>query len=122
MRSLGIIIGTHPKEMFLTGSSLVKDCNPNDVDYVCLFLTDEDKNRFIRKNKIVINYPEGGDEYEADRFESGRRGNINFIMTCEEEIFYRFKAFSGAISLLQYWDKKQRIELSKACLYWEDKS
>ena len=55
-----------------------------------------------------------------ERFVTFRDGNINYICTSCIELFYRFKAFSGALYMLQLPEKEDRVKLSKACLYWED--
>jgi hypothetical protein len=47
------------------------------------------------------------------------RGDINFICTFDPELFYRFKAYSGILNLLQIKDREERLKLARACLYYE---
>jgi hypothetical protein len=101
---------------FVTGSSLVDGVNPGDIDHVCLFENESDMHAFVHAQgrsspKIGSNYPV--------LFVCARNGKDNYICTCNSELFYRFKAFSGVLSLLQEKDKSKRIDLAKACLYWE---
>jgi len=109
------------KQKFRTGSSLVRGVEPNDNDIVVLYT---DQREFTQ---LLIDAG-GLDEADLDhasvsdygRFVTFMDGNINYICTWDEELFYRFKAFSGALDLLQPTDKDARVKLSKACLYWED--
>ena len=112
---MNLILGG-PIASFVTGSSLVSGLVPSDIDEVCLFNSKEDMDQFVSENRRSS--PDLG-SYPV-RFVCARNGNKNFICTLDPEFFYRFKAFSGALSLLQEKDKAKRIELAKACLYWPD--
>lgn len=112
------LIGT-----FHTGSSLVKGAVPNDIDIVCLF-----ENEKLLDNYFVgisrTNDSDTGENYPA-RFKTYRYSVVNFIATSDKELFYRFKAFSGALVYLsqtdeRYLQKEERVNLAKACLYWEE--
>lgn len=112
------LIGT-----FRTGSSLVKGAVPNDIDIVCLF-----ENEKLLDNYFVgisrTNNSENGINYPA-KFKTYRHEVVNFIATSDKELFYRFKAFSGALVYLsqtdeKYKDKEERIKLAISCLYWEE--
>lgn len=107
--------GMKIKEYFLTGSSLVHGVEPSDVDIVCLFSSQEEINEFA--TSIVEDGPK--EMYGDSRFMSARVDNVNYLCTAELEFFYRFKAYSGVLSRLQLEDKADRVEIAKACLYWE---
>lgn len=107
--------GIQPKESFLTGSSLVLTITPKDRDIVCLFDDESQINAFAESL--------GSDEtfYGDTRFLSVRDGETNYLCTADLEFFYRFKAYSGVLDLFQITDKKRRVRVAKAALYWEDK-
>ena len=104
-----------PKKQFLTGSSLVLGLEAVDRDIVCLFRNEEEINDFAAQ--------EGADKtiYEdsGSLFLAFLKGNINYLCTKNLEFFYRFKAYSGALERLQLRDKEHRVELAKACLYYD---
>jgi len=100
---------------FITGSSLVKGITPNDIDIVVLVPSWDSLNKIIETG----NFTDIETSLDKDpRFMSVRDGKINYIFTPEEEMFYRFKAFSGALKHLQIKEKDERVDLSIACLYW----
>lgn len=102
-----------PKAKFVTGSSLVVGVVPNDRDIVCLFNNEEEINEFaaeLGKREVL---------YEDAQFLSIRDGKKNYLCTHDIEFFYRFKAYSGALELLQIKDKEERKNLASACLYWK---
>lgn len=103
------------RQWFVTGSSLVKACQPKDLDIVILY-----KNQTEAMNAclgIASTDLESSCIENDPRFISVRDGNDNLILVWDIEMFFRFKAFSGALALLQIEDKVGRITLSKACLY-----
>jgi hypothetical protein len=103
-----------PRKQFLTGSSLVLGLHATDRDIVCLFKTVEEINEFaIQENADKEMYGEDA------LFLAFRKGNVNYLCTKSLEFFYRFKAYSGALDRLQLHDKNHRVELAKACLYFE---
>jgi hypothetical protein len=105
-----------PDRQFITGSSLVSGVVPADTDIVCLFRKEADMLLFLKKkgrSSPTNGYANPG------KFVCARKGKTNYICTCDAEFFYRFKAYSGALSLLQEKDKDRRVVLAKACLYWE---
>ena len=107
------------KPHFITGSTLVKGVTPADIDVVVLVDSSEEVQKIfagIELAKLDLN---AGSLVADSRFMSIREGDINYICTFDYELFYRFKAFSGVLNMLQIKDKKQRIALSAACLYWE---
>ena len=95
---------------------------PNDIDIVVLY---EDSAEFAQLviDVIGLNDAQAALDHasvaEDERFVTFRDDNINYICTGDVELFYRFKAFSGALHLLQLTDRDARVELSRACLYWE---
>lgn len=98
---------------FITGSALVCGVEPSDMDIVCLFGNTELINEFASSI--------GSDKefYGDSQFMSVRSGSVNYLCTVSLEFFYRFKAYSGVLSRLQLKDKADRVEIAKACLYWE---
>ena len=107
--------GIKLREYFLTGSSLVRGIEPSDIDIVCLFNSQEDINEFA--TSLTEDGPK--EMYGDSRFLSARVENVNYLCTAEVEFFYRFKAYSGVLERLQLEDKADRVEIAKACLYWE---
>lgn len=101
------------KEYFVTGSSLVRSLEPQDLDVVCLFECVDEINDLARS------LDNAKEMYGDSRFFSIRDNDVNFICTTELEFFYRFKAYSGVLARLQLKDKADRVEIAKACLYWE---
>ena len=104
---------------FVTGSSLVKNVEPNDKDIVVLCKTQQEA--------LDIAKEEGFTDIETSmegdpRFVSIRYYSTNYILVWTDEMFFRFKAFSGALELLQIEDKGDRIKLSIACLYGAQKA
>ena len=110
-------IAAIPKQQFITGSTLVRGIKPNDKDVVCLFDTWKDLESFTKGKLVKTDEPVSLDS--EMRFFSVYEGNTNYICTDDVELFYRFKAFSGALSMLQLKHRDDRIELSRKCLYWE---
>jgi hypothetical protein len=107
---------------FITGSSLVNSVTPGDEDRVALFDTWGDAFQFIQS--IIPNYTKADFDPIYDhqvRFKAIRDGHINWLVTADEEFYYRFKAFSGVLEYLQESEKDRRIQLAKAALYWEGK-
>jgi len=102
-----------PRKQFVTGSSLVLGITPSDRDIVCLFKTEEDINEFVSEQGI------DKELYDDADFISVKKNGINYLCTKSLEFFYRFKAYSGALDRLQFRDKDHRVELAKACLYYE---
>ena len=100
-------------EYFITGSALVRSVEPSDIDIVCLFSNAELINEFASSI--------GSDKefYGDSKFLSLRRGSVNYLCTVDLEFFYRFKAYAGVLDRLQLEDKADRVEIAKACLYWE---
>lgn len=118
MGTMGVPCPAEPRKMFPSGSSLVVGVTPADNDLVCLFGSEEAMMSFV--NKKGRSSPSNGYEKQG-RFVCARDGDVNYICTCDVEFFYRFKAYSGVLSLLQEKDKDKRKDLAKACLYWEPK-
>lgn len=102
-----------PKKQFVTGSSLVIGVEPADRDIVCYFKTEEDLQAFLNQ------YSSDKELYGDSPFLTIRDGDINYICTRKLEFFYRFKAYSGVLHRLQLKDKADRVEVAKACLYYE---
>ncbi len=100
---------------FITGSSLVKDLKPSDTDIVVLFKDELELVNF----SLNFKSNDMGSINNDTRFLCLKDGNIDYICTTDVELFYRFKAFSGALDLMQFKPKVMRIALSKACLYWK---
>ena len=102
-----------PRKQFVTGSSLILGVTPSDRDIVCYFKSDEDLAQFL--------YQHDSDKglYGDAKFVAVRDGNINYLCTRNLEFFYRFKAYSGVLHRLQLKDKADRIEIAKACLYFD---
>jgi hypothetical protein len=111
------------KKDFITGSALVSGVAPKDYDFVRYCdnldsgISSIQSDGFLIESESSYNNEDG----TKSRFVSARRDNINIIITDDVELFYRFKAFSGVLSCLQISNKGLRIELAKACLYWEPK-
>lgn len=104
---------TKPKDQFLTGSSLVIGIDPGDRDIVCLFDGESEVNAFaeeLNSDKQM---------YGDSLFLSVRNAGVNYLCTTSLEFFYRFKAYSGVLARLQLKDKADRVEIAKACLYWD---
>ena len=108
------IIGKRPA--FKTGSQLVRDIDPSDIDIVVL-MEDWAVIETIRQMEEWDSWDTSLDK--DPRFVSLRRGKVNYILTPEVEMFFRFKAYSGALEYLQIKDKDARVDLSIACLYAE---
>lgn len=100
-------------EYFLTGSSLVRSVEPSDIDIVCLF------SNLDLINEFATSLGSDKEIYGDSKFMSARVGNVNYLCTADLEFFYRFKAYSGVLERLQLEDKADRVEVAKACLYWE---
>lgn len=100
-------------EYFITGSALVRSVKPRDIDIVCLFSNAEIINEF------AASIGSDKEHYGDSEFLSIRVDDVNFLCTCDLEFFYRFKAYSGVLDRLQLEDKADRVEIAKACLYWE---
>ena len=104
-------------KVFVTGSTLVRGVEPQDLDLVHFFDTKEEMAAFTAdKEKCSEFEPSCGD---GPHWESVRVGNVNYICTTSLEFFYRFKAFSGALAHLQLKNKDDRKALCQACREWE---
>ena len=120
MSFLEFILGNPgPNASFPTGSALVNGVTPSDLDFVCLFSNEAEMVSYAKSKGISS--PDNGYEKMSSRFICARKDEINYICTCDVELFYRFKAYSGVLSLLQESNKEKRIDLAKACLYWNPK-
>ena len=108
-----MVKGVACMEYFPTGSALVRSVEPSDIDIVCLFSNVDLINEFVNST--------GSDKelYGDSQFVSVRNGEVNYLCTADLEFFYRFKAYSGVLHRLQLEDKADRVEIAKACLYWE---
>ena len=100
--------------MFITGSFLVNGVTPNDIDIVIYFESQQDVFELTKS----YNFSSVDTSlFDDARFMSVKDKMLNLILVWNIELFYRFKAFSGALSLIQFKDKKDRVALAIACLY-----
>lgn len=105
-------------DAFLTGSRLVRSVTPQDIDICILFGCKADMTSF-RKGKEECLPAEERSLGDGPEWESLRDGKINYIVTTDVEFFYRMKAFSGALALLQIESKDDRKKLCQSCRNWE---
>jgi hypothetical protein len=105
-------------DAFLTGSCLVRSVTPQDIDICILFGCKADMTSF-RKGKEECLPAEERSLGDGPEWESLRDGKINYIVTTDVEFFYRMKAFSGALALLQIESKDDRKKLCQSCRNWE---
>lgn len=103
-----------------TGSTVICDPPPDgtDVDFVVL-----------EKTKLGLGLEwQCGTEYNNEyppQFRSYRRGNVNLIVTGDEEFYNRFIAATHVAKRLNLLKKVDRIALFQAVLYgncWEEPS
>ena len=107
---------TKGRDSFVMGSSLVRDVDPQDKDVVVLCKTQAEAFDIAKADGFTdIDTSMEGDP----RFVSVRYYSTNYILVWQLDMFFRFKAFTGALELLQIKDKAERIRLSRACLYGE---
>ena len=104
-------------DAFLTGSCLVRSVTPQDIDICVLFGREVDMASF-RQGKEECLPVEERSLGDGPEWESLRDGKINYIITADVEFFYRMKAFSGALALLQIENKDARKKLCQACRNW----
>ena len=100
-------------EAHKTGSSLVRGVEPNDIDICILFHNSATMEKFIdSKGGTQIDLM----SYHDTRFLTCRDGEYNYICTADPELYYRTKAFSTALSMLQLESKEDRVQLAVACM------
>ncbi len=117
--TMGLPEPKQPTDTFITGSSLVPGIVPADKDLVCLFDSMEKAVQFAVFKGVTTPDKTKESSDDVTRFVCAREGNVNYICTADKELFYRFKALSGVLALLQEKDKDVRIKLAQACLYRE---
>lgn len=118
MKATRTLQGIPVVDAFLTGSSLVRSVTPQDIDVCILFESKDDMVSFRQGKEERLPFEERslGDGPE---WESLRDGKINYIVTTDVEFFYRMKAFSGALALLQLERKEDRKRLCQMCRGWK---
>jgi hypothetical protein len=102
-------------EHFVTGSSLLKDVEPGDVDIVCQVKDYELLDLIQQLNPEAVE----GSRSKDGKFKSLRIGKYNYICTTNPEYFYRFKAYSGLLMcrpMRGLEDKARRVNVAKACI------
>jgi hypothetical protein len=118
MKAIRTLQGIPIVDAFLTGSCLVRSVTPQDIDICILFENKADVVSFRQRKEECLPVEERslGDGPE---WESLRDGKINYIVTTDVEFFYRMKAFSGALALLQIERKEDRKRLCQMCRDWK---
>lgn len=118
MRTTRTLQGIPIVDAFLTGSCLVRSVTPQDID-ICILFEREDDMLSFRRGKEECLPAEERSLGDGPEWASMRDGKINYIVTTDVEFFYRMKAFSGALALLQLDNKIARKRLCQACRNWE---
>ena len=115
-------------DAFLTGSCLVRSVTPQDIDICILFGCKADICILFGCKADMTSFRKGKEEClpaeerslgDGPEWEPLRDGKINYIVTTDVEFFYRMKAFSGALALLQIERKDDRKKLCQSCRNWE---
>ena len=98
-------------EAHIIGSSLVHGVRANDIDIMVLFENTTHMNVFMEDKEScnVSDYPDQG------AWTACRCGDKNYICTCSPEVYYRMKAFSTALRVLQLKEKDDRTAFCRAC-------
>lgn len=106
--------------IYQTGSSVI--CNPpvldTDIDFIIYSEERDELEEFLTKEGYSVSCTDK-EEYQlgAEGFECYRKGNINLIVTNDNEIYDRWVLATKTAKKLNLLKKKDRITLFQAILY-----